>query len=322
MRKITVSAPGKLMLFGEHSVVYNRPCLVTAVDSRMTIHMEDNQNSHLHITAPEVNITNYIRPIGQVDIDMPKGVRFIESVVKNMYQKFNLKNGINITTQNGFSSKYGLGSSSAVSVCTAKAIDQMHQLNLSKKQIFEIAYKSVLDVQGVGSGYDVAAAIWGGTLYYKTAGAEITPLKVQNIPLVVVYSGNKADTPTLIRKVEQRLKKDPQKINKIFDQITELVEKAKTDLEEQKWVQLGSIMNQNQKLLEKLGVSTSMIDSICNNSMQSGAYGAKITGAGGGDCVIVLTGDKNKHVVEQSVVKAGGALVPIDTGSEGVRVDN
>ncbi len=324
MKKITVSAPGKVMLLGEHSVVYDRPCLVTAVDSRMNLTLELIDKDYVEINAPQVNVRAYKRNYNQlkVDKDMPKGVRFIEAVISILQKNYGIKYGMRITTKNGFSAKYGLGSSSAVSVSMVKAVSEIMHVNLPNKKIFEIAYKSVLDVQGVGSGFDVAAATWGGTLYYQTGGKIIEPLNIKPLPLLVVYSGIKADTVTIVKDLSKKRIKYLNEIDGMFDQITTLVNEGKYALQNNKLKTFGMLMNDDQRILNDLGVSTDVIHNICVSAMLAGAYGAKLTGAGGGDCVIVLVNNQNKHKIEQAVVKAGGDLVPVETGAEGVRVEN
>ena len=80
-------------------------------------------------------------------------------------------------------------------------------------------------------------------------------------------------------------------------------------------------MIKNQKFLKELGVSTQKIDKLCRSAMKAGAWGAKISGAGGGDCIIVLVSKDKRHQVEQALVKAGGVLVPIETGAKGVKLE-
>src|SRR3972149_9007537 len=108
MNKVTVSAPGKLMLFGEHAVVYNRPCLVTAVDQRMRATVELVDEPVFRLDAPDVNITDYKKPMDQLgEGDIPKGAKFVEIAVNNFtHARSDLVRltGIKITTVSEFSS--------------------------------------------------------------------------------------------------------------------------------------------------------------------------------------------------------------------------
>ncbi len=86
MKKITVSAPGKLMLFGEHAVVYGRPCIVTAVGQRMKATVELTNEPIFHLDAPDVQIANYKKPMSELGTgNIPKGAKFVEIAVKNFF---------------------------------------------------------------------------------------------------------------------------------------------------------------------------------------------------------------------------------------------
>ena len=197
------------MLFGEHAVVYNHPCLVTAVDQRIRLTAEILDEQNFELEAEDVDVSGYSKPLSDLGKgEIPKGAQFVEIAVKNLYEKFGLDKGLRVTTTSEFSSKFGFGSSSASTVCVVKALSELFSLNLSNKEIFDIAYKTVLDIQGKGSGFDVAAAIWGGTIYFLTGGKTIQPLAIDHLPLIVGYSGIKADTVILINKVKEKFAKN------------------------------------------------------------------------------------------------------------------
>ena len=320
---ITVSAPGKLMLFGEHAVVYNRPCIVTAVEQRMyaTIELLDLQNFELQ--APDVNITDYTKPITDLgNGEIPKGAKFVEIAVKNFFEKYNISQGIKITTRSDFSSEFGFGSSSASTVCVVKALSEIFELNLSDKDIFDISYKTVLDIQGKGSGFDVAAAVFGGTLYFVTGGKIIETLDIKNLPLIVGYSGIKADTVTLINAVKELSNKNPQLVESIYNSIEILVNSAKKEIVNQNWEQIGILMSENQKLLQSLGVSIPKLDNMIMSANNAGAYGAKLSGAGGGDCIIVLTPQEKISEVKTSIEKCDAKILNVETNAKGVKKES
>jgi len=217
--------------------------------------------------------------------------------------------------------EYGLGSSSAVTVATIKAISEFFEIKMENKELFDLAYKTILDIQGVGSGFDLAAAIYGGILYFVTGGKLIEKIKVKNIPLVIGYSGEKADTPSLVKMVNEKLKENPKKINKIFDEIEEIVNSARIEIENENWKEVGKLMNLNQDLLKKLGVSSKKLENLIKAALDSGAYGAKLSGAGGGDCMIAIADLENRKNVEMAIEKAGGKIIKLKVPGEGLKIE-
>ncbi|OGH29795.1 MAG: mevalonate kinase [Candidatus Levybacteria bacterium RIFCSPLOWO2_01_FULL_37_26] len=318
-----VSAPGKLMLLGEHAVVYNHPCIVTAVDQRMYVNVEVLDEPVFEFYAPDVQVVSYKKPLSEIGKgDIPKGARFVEIAVKEILHFVQNDNiGLKVTTKSEFSSQFGFGSSSASTVCTIKAVSEILGLNLTNKEIFDLSYKTVLDIQGKGSGFDIAAAVYGGTIYFVTGGKIIEPLDVKKLPLVVGYSGIKADTVTLVNQVKKSFANRQDKLTEIYNNIGVLVYKAKDALINMDWQKLGKLMNKNQDLLRELGVSIKKLDNMIKLAIQAGAYGAKLSGAGGGDCMIALHSVQGKLSVQEAIKKAGGDVINVKTNAEGVRIE-
>lgn len=323
MRKIEVSAPGKLMLFGEHAVIYHRPCIVTAVDQRMGVLLEFTSKDKLEISAPDVNVIGYTKDLNVLNRNgrVPKGVRFLEMAVKNFFEKYEVKSGLKIKTKSEFSSEFGFGSSSAVTVAVLKGLSKLFRIRISNRQLFDLAYKTVLDVQGVGSGFDLAAAIWGGTVYFVTGGKKIIPLKVKKLPLVIGYTGIKADTPTLVHQVAGLYKTHRKLVDRVFDAIAFLTQEAKRTLLKSELQRLGGLMNLDQGLLDALGVNTKELSDLIFAAREAGALGAKLSGAGGGDCMIALSPEKKKKRVARAIKKAGGTVLKVKPNAGGVKVE-
>ncbi len=322
MKKVIVSAPGKLMLFGEHAVVYNHSCLVTAVGQRMKVTVELTQQETFELNAPDVQVENYVKPMSELGLgDIPKGAKFVEIAIVNFLAQNKITGGLKITTQSEFSSQFGFGSSSASTVCVIKALSELSAVNLDNKSIFDLAFKTVLDIQGKGSGFDVAAAIYGGTLYFVTGGKVIEPLKIGNLPMIVGYSGIKADTVTLINEVGEKAKKYPEMIESVYSQIEKLVEKAKVALLKKDWQTVGELMNFNEGYLSTLGVESKKLADMIYVSREAGAYGAKLSGAGIGDCMFAFASDKVSQAVKDGIIKAGGEVIDVNTNVEGVKVE-
>lgn len=302
MYKITVSAPGKLLLFGEHAVVYGQPAIVSAVDKRLSIIVEEVTDSQIIINAPEAFDT-----------------RFIDAILS----QYSITKGLRITTASAFSGKYGFGSSSAVTVALCKALSELMGKQLSDQELFQQAFKIISQVQGTGSGVDIAASIFGGTIFYQKNPLMIEPLAPDwnQIAFVVGYSGIKANTVEIIRELKQKHDKEPEKFAKIMNAIGSLVNQAKESLTENDWERVGKYMNFNQEYLRDLGVSNQKLEDMILAAKKSGAFGAKLSGAGGGDSIIALVAMDKKTDVENAIAQAGGEIVESYIGSEGVKIE-
>lgn len=323
MKSITVSAPGKLMLLGEHAVVYGRPCIVTAVNQRMKATVELLDEPVFLLNAPDVQVSDYKKPMDQLGVgDILKGAKFVEIAVTNFSRSDLVKLGVKVSTSSEFSSQFGFGSSSASTVCTIKALSEITKSRLDNKTIFDLSYKTVLDIQGKGSGFDVAAAVYGGTLYFVKGGEVIEPLNIDNLPLIVGYSGIKADTVTLMNQVLEKAKKHPQVIEDIYSNIGKLVEQAKKAILSKDWQALGELMNFNEGYLSSLGVESRKLSDMIYNARDAGAYGAKLSGGGIGDCMIALAPEDKKQAVEEGITAAGGQIINVEASVEGVRIEN
>lgn len=319
--KVTVSAPGKLMLFGEHAVIYGMPCIVTAVDQRIYAKVEKTDTNLIVVNAPSLGVKSYSVELSDLGrVDYPKEVRFVLKSVEIFFRKFKVKSGLIISTKSDFSSTFGFGSSSAVTVCTIKALSGIFDIQVDDKSLFDIAYKTVLQVQGVGSGFDLAAAIWGGTIYFVGGGKIIISLKIEKLPLVVGYTGIKADTASLVRKVGYFYKSNKKEIKLIFDAMKLIVESAKKDLVVGNYTRVGDLANINQGLLDSLGVNTKKLSDLILAARVAGATGAKLSGAGGGDCMIAFS-PKSKKAIEKAIEAAGGKILSVKTSAPGVRIE-
>jgi len=345
-KPIKVSAPGKLMLLGEHAVVYDHPCIVTAVDQRLYLTAELIDEPFFILDAPQVKIKNYKKPISELlssynperakRVEGPQGAKFVELATRSLLvhsrklQGETLFKGLKISTHSDFSPQYGFGSSSASTVCTIFALSKLLNINLSQKQLFDLSYKAVLEVQGKASGFDIAAAIYGGTLYFVTAGKVIrsiipftprSPALRGEVGLIIAYSGTKADTTTMIAKVADLTQKHPQIVKKTYDLVENVVENAKKAIKNSDLKTLGELFNINQGYLESLGVSTPKLSALIYAAREAGAYGAKLSGAGGGDCIIALAPPSKVSQVEKAITKAGGKIIKVKTNAEGVRLE-
>lgn len=302
---MTASAPGKLMLMGEHAVLYGAPCLVTALDERLTVSVEQAGNK-TEIIAPQSSST-----------------QFVEAAITEARTQWHLPDvGFQVTTRSGFSGKYGFGSSAAVTIGVLTAIAALFEKAPTHDELFRVGRAVVTKAQGMGSGFDIASAVWGGTLWYAQKGEVIEDLPdFRECAFIVGYSGVKADTKTLIAEVAAKHARETEKVDRICAAIGDLVHQAKDAFIAGDWMRLGTFMNFNQEYLRDLGVSTESLEALIAAAKKAGAWGAKLSGAGGGDCMIAISPRDSKEAIQKAIKSAGGEIIDVAPHAPGVRIE-
>ncbi len=314
---ITATAPGKLMLMGEHAVVYGYPCLVTAVDLRYSVTLTPADDATVTINTPQLHTSRTV-PLADAGAASPRATAFVEAVIARFRDHFGLTDGFTLTTD-GPQISYGLGSSSAVTVATAAALNQYANSGLDKKGLFNACFLAVMDVQGRGSGYDVASAIYGGTIYYRKDPFSVE--RLERVPsLLIGYSGSKVGTVGLVAGVADLRERFPELIDSVFDTIGPTVDAGFVALSEGDAVRFGALTNVHSGLTDALGVNTAILSRLVYAARDAGALGAKLSGAGGGDCMFALVTDATRAGVEAAITDAGGQIVRLPIDAPGVVV--
>lgn len=275
------SAPGKLMLLGEHAVLHGHRCIVAAVNQRIHIIVHSRHDAKIKIDS---DLGHY-----QADLQNPlvdSTFRFVLTAIDQ--HKELLSHGFDLKIESDFTATVGLGSSAAVTAAMTAAIFYMADQNLEAIKIYDHSLTTVRTVQGSGSGADLAASVFGGILLYRAFPNEIIPLK--NIhPITVVYSGSKTPTTDVIQTVEKQRNRFPQQFSFIYSAMDVSAEQAAQAVKETDWPTFGQLLNLNQGLMEAIGVSTKKLAEIAHVLRHDpGILGAKISGSGLGDCVVGL----------------------------------
>ncbi|WP_290623999.1 MULTISPECIES: mevalonate kinase [unclassified Archaeoglobus] len=281
------SAPGKIILFGEHAVVYGRHALVSAINKRCRVRVEKAEDfrikSQLGITGLDFKIHPYV-----------------SFAVKRFGEVVDIK-GAEIEIESEIPIGSGLGSSAAVIVATIKALSAEFDVGLSKEEIFEMAKKVEIDVQGRASGIDPFISTYGGAWLFPER------VKVEVPFSFFVFNLGEKSTAEMVSKVAGLKERHPEIVEKIFDAIDIISLEASKNMDDVEFI--NELIALNQSLLRAIGVSTPEIDEVIAELEKQGMT-AKITGAGGGGCVFgIYTGNKPE----------GSMIVECET--EGVRVE-
>jgi mevalonate kinase len=278
---VKASAPGSLMLLGEYAVLEGRKALVCAVDKRITVFLSPRSDTEISVAS---RLGKFSCELSQIVVQPP--FQFVFSAIKR-FQKY-FKTGCDITIESDFSSTVGLASSAAVTVATIAVLTEWFNIKFDSMQLIREARAIVQQVQGLGSGADVAACVLGGVVAYQTKPFFAEHL-AHTFPITVVYSGIKTPTADVVRHVRDYFSKQPRLFQQIIRAIGVCGEEGVECVRQNNWLELGRIMNIQQGLMEALGVGTPSLNEIVEKLRhRSNILGAKISGSGLGDCVIAL----------------------------------
>ncbi|MCE5293217.1 MAG: hypothetical protein LLF94_01210 [Chlamydiales bacterium] len=280
-RSCKCSAPGSLMLMGEHAVLHNKHALSCAVDKRITVHVVARNDELLVINS---KLGRYQSDIKAIQED-PRFTFVLKSLSLYLHDTKNLEKGLEITIESEFSHEVGLGSSASVTIATLGAL---YGQTLSKETLFEKSVHVIRAVQTVGSGADVAASIYGGIVSYTILPLEIEPITT-DIPLTLVYSGSKMKTADVIKIVQSSQAAHPKVFQAIFSTMNVTVLEAVQALKNNNLQALGKLFNIHQGLQDALGTcNLPLAEIVYKLRADPNIYGSKISGSGLGDCVIAL----------------------------------
>jgi mevalonate kinase len=280
--RLKASAPGSLMLLGEYAVLYGKPALVCAIEQRIAVTLTPRRDQRIEIYSALHG--HHVTDLTQLEIKKP--FHFVLAVLKQFQGK--LKYGCDLEITSDFSDQMGFGSSAAVTVATLAVLVTWLNIRMSPHNLTRQGRNAVLQVQGMGSGADIAASVYGGIVSYQ-AQPMIAEKLAATHPLTAWYAGYKTPTVEAIKQVQAYFATHPQ----LFKQLTNSIGQCAADgtqcVRKGEWTRLGEIMNMQQGLMESLGVNTpqlrEMVDTL---RAQTSVLGAKISGSGLGDCVIGL----------------------------------
>jgi mevalonate kinase len=273
---------GKLILFGEHFVVYGLPGIATGTDKYVEVKIEPIKEDTIIIS--DKAFFNEV-------VDIKKEPEHIKSrVLKPIIDKYGLEK-IKISFLGDAIASGGMGFSSALAVAMARATSDYLNLDLKDEEINELAYECEKVSHGTPSGIDNTCATYGTTILFekKEEKNNIKILKcAKTLNLIIVDSGINHDTKDVVELVAKNKKENPKEFEKIFSDYKKIIVKAKQELKFGGIQEIGKLMNQNQELLQKIGVSCKEAEEIIRTATFENCLGAKITGAGCGGNVIIL----------------------------------
>jgi mevalonate kinase len=296
---------GKVILFGEHFVVHGVPGIVSAIDSTTDAEVKKTGKG---ITVKDERKTAK----GYSEEKKLQQLESIERMLKTM--KIDPKTPLSIWLGGNLPGFSGLGASAASSVAIARAIAEEFGMNLPDKRINEIAYEAEKAYAGNPSGIDNTAATYGGLLWFKknmSGGPDtIEKLSIRKpVEIIIGSTGIVANTKAIVEGVAERKKKNPQKYDPLFKQAETLAFTGRKALNEFDLKKVGELMNENHRLLQEIEVSCKELDHLVELARKQGAFGAKLTGGGGGGCMTALTPTKELQEKVAAAIEKDGFQV-------------
>lgn len=299
------SAPGKFVILGEHAVVYGKPAVVLAVDLRMTIAVRDSR----------YNTINGER----IDFKRQPHLRYLTRDVDH---------ALEFSTESMIPVGSGMGSSAALSAALALALSMRRGETMGEEELVEEAYGAELYAQGIGSPMDASACVHGGGIAVNLPESSdrhlwtisrgertwsVSDVDVPDMTFVIGNTGIRAPTGPLVSKVRRYMERSSFAVD-VVDDIEQVTIEGSQALSRNDVEALGRLMTEDHKLLSILGVSCRELNKLVNASLPY-SYGAKLTGAGGGGCMVALTDRPDK--VCEAIRARGGVPYVVKTGVPG-----
>ncbi len=289
---------GKVILLGEHSVVYGRHAIAVPVPQTIRVKIEDCKESVM-LMIPSWGIEY------QLDKDIEQRQSF-EKPAGAILERLNLSNkGMRIEVFPDIPRGMGLGGSAAIAVAIIRGLSNHFNLGLSDGEVNGMAFESEKIAHGNPSGIDNTMATFGQPLIYRTGEPPLVErLNInESFSLVVGFSRHEGVTAKTVRNVREGWRKNTAMYEKIFDDIDDLVLKSVTAIQNNDFALLGQMMNFCQGLLNALQVSNPELERLIGLAREAGALGAKLTGGGGGGAMVALV--KKESEVAEAIESEG-----------------
>lgn len=300
-------APGKIIISGEHFVVHGSNALAAAIDKTVKVYSETSDKNSILSRVDNQVFNIRIKPINPV------------SVVRNKILEYlNRKERIKITIESNIPRGSGLGSSSAISVATAASIASLFGEKLDKKTLYNIAFEGEKIIHGNPSGIDVAASVYGGLILFNKNTVPTNIDLLNKLQIIVSISGKTRQTSRMINHFTSTSNKLPYHFQSLVHSSSVLTHEAVNCLITQDLEKLGAIINFYNSILSSFGLGTEITDRMIETCLEHGAYGAKITGAGGGGSIIAIAPLTKIKIIIDELNSLGFKTFSIELPKQGV----
>ena len=303
--KSIASAPGKIILFGEHFVVHGTKAILAAIDKRVTVTSTFTDNKTIKVNSQ----------LGTIEVPISSSHEEVESefrpfvyLANKMINSEQNVSGLEITIDSDIPIGVGLGSSSACCVAATASISELFN-ELSSEEILKMSIEAEKTIFPDTSGADCTVCTYGGMIEYPSVE------KIDNtfdLNLLIANSMIPHNTKNSVEKVNKFKENDEERFSQLCDLETKLIDEVVTAMKNNDATAFGLKMSENQKYLEEIQISNDTLRDMIS-SLKEISLGTKITGAGDGGCIIALVKDENMDKVT--------ALLPKDKEYFSAKID-
>ena len=303
--KSIASAPGKIILFGEHFVVHGTKAILAAIDKRVTVTSTFTNNKTIMVNSQ----------LGTIEVPISSSYEEVKSEFRPFVYLANKiinseqnASGLEITIDSDIPIGVGLGSSSACCVAATASISELFN-ELSSEEILKMSIEAEKTIFPDTSGADCTVCTYGGMIEYPSIE------KIDNtfdLNLLIANSMIPHNTKNSVEKVNKFKENDEERFSQLCDLETKLIDEVITTMKNNDGTTLGLKMTENQKYLEEIQISNDTLRDMIS-SLKEISLGTKITGAGDGGCIIALVKDENMDKVS--------ALLPNDKEYFSAKID-
>lgn len=329
MKFVRASAPGNLFFCGEHAVVYGFPGIIASINCRAYCTVRENKN---------IKIVSDLFGSGKAGLVNGKleGIFFEARELNNLFyfleelsKKLEFKKGFELQISSLVPPESGMSSSTAVLCSILHALNEFFSWGIEKKKYFEFVFPAQLKIHGgKASGSEIISSCVGG--FNKIKKRELKSNPVMDFEFLgshefsIVVGDTRIRAPTSLTvgmHIPSLMKKNPELVKNSFKKIEGITHRIETALKNEDLEMLGSLMNENQEVLSKLGLSHPKLDDCITQALNAGALGAKLSGGGWGGVMFALC-EKDKILrIKKAIGLTGARTITTRIGGSGARIE-
>ncbi len=333
---VKTSAPGNVFFFGEHSIVYERPAIVAAIDMRTRTEIKKRDDGKIIIdskgygrgetSTAELMKKEYPDAAAYTNVLYP-----LFDLIKKFFHKNDFSSGLDVKIESDIPYMAGgMSSSTAVLSSMLGALCRISGKEIQPKDFFDWLYPFQVKIHGgKASGGEITSSSMGGyNLVRIDKSGEKPVLEKKNLgkheyAIVIGDTQVERQTKETVPYVASGWTKSKESYEAVFDEIKSIAKEGEKYLMAGDAKRVGELMNRNHEILARdLGVSHPKLNRLIDDARAAGAFGAKLSGAGKGGIMVALVDEKTKHAVAKAIDNAGGKAYITKVGVEGIRIEN